>query len=142
MTLDRLTNCTQCGKLYAKTFTDYCMDCYLEIEEDFKIAERFLRAEENRNVTLEELSAATNVSAKRLSMFIRDMRIYAEDFPNLGYSCAHCPTIIKRQLLCAPCFEIFSSEMNISLKQDKLREEMKSGFTSRLNGYKANKYKK
>ncbi len=142
MTLDRLTNCTICGKLYAKTFTDYCMDCYLEIEEDFKIAERFLRAEENRNVTLEALSEATNVSAKRLSTFIQDRRIYAEDFPNLGYPCAHCSTIIKRQLLCVPCFDTFSSEMNISLKQDKLREEMKSGFTSRLNGYKANKFKK
>lgn len=123
---NRLDNCTICGKLYLKTFTDHCLECYKEIEEDFKLVEAFLRAEEHRFTTLDDLSDATEVSAKRISGFIREGRIYGEDFPNLGYPCAHCGDAIKRQLLCTSCYDTFSAEINKTLKQEKLLEELTS----------------
>lgn len=123
MQSDRLKNCVICGRLYLKTYTDHCLECYKEIEQDFNRMNSFLKEAENRNATIEELSEATKVSEKRLAGFIRDGRIYGEDFPNLGYPCAHCGKVIKRQVLCQGCYERFSSDISKTLKRDKLAEE-------------------
>lgn len=124
MQSDRLANCTICGKLYLREHTDYCLDCFKEMEREFKIINDFLRIEENRFASIEEASAFTGVSEKRITEFIRDGRIYVEDYPNLGYGCAHCGTLIQRQMLCSVCFEDFSAKVNKTLKAEKLREDM------------------
>lgn len=121
---NQLENCVLCGRLYLKSYTDFCLDCYKEIEADFKKVDAFIKDEVNREATLEELSEATDVSEKRIADFIRDGRIYGEDFPNLGYPCAHCGTVIKRQVLCNSCYEQFSSEISRTLKLDKLADEI------------------
>lgn len=123
MQSDRLANCTICGKLYLKDHTDYCLDCYKEMEQEFKTIADFLKVEENRFASIEEISAFTGVLEKRIADFIRDGRIYVEDYPNLGYGCAHCGTLIKRQMLCNNCFEEFTSEVNKTLKAEKFLEE-------------------
>lgn len=123
MQSDRLANCTICGKLYLKDHTDYCLDCYKDMEREFKIITDFLKIEENRFASIEEISAFTDVAEKRIADFIRDGRIYVEDYPNLGYGCAHCGTLIKRQMLCASCFEEFTSEVNKTLKAEKFLED-------------------
>ncbi|WP_230321360.1 flagellar protein [Planococcus salinarum] len=92
------------------------------MEREFKIITDFLKIEENRCASIEEVSTFTDVAVKRIADFIRDGRIYVEDFPNLGYGCAHCGTLIQRQMLCAGCFEEFTSEVNKTLKADKLLE--------------------
>lgn len=121
---NQLENCVLCGRLYLKSYTDFCLDCYKEIEADFKKVDAFIKDEANREATLGELSEATEVSEKRIADFIRDGRIYGEDFPNLGYPCAHCGTVIKRQVLCNSCYQDFSSEISRTLKQDKLVDEI------------------
>lgn len=121
---NQLENCVLCGRLYLKSYTDFCLDCYKEIEADFKKVDAFIKDEANREATLEELSEATDVSEKRIADFIRDGRIYGEDFPNLGYPCAHCGTVIKRQVLCNSCYQEFSSEISRTLKRDKLVDEI------------------
>lgn len=123
MQSDRLANCTICGKLYLKDHTDYCLDCYKDMEREFKIITDFLKIEENRFASIEEISAFTDVAEKRIADFIRDGRIYVEDYPNLGYGCAHCGTLIKRQMLCTSCFEEFTSEVNKTLKAEKFLED-------------------
>lgn len=124
MQSDRLANCTICGKLYLKDHTDYCLDCFKEIEREFKIITDFLKIEENRFASIEEVSAFTGVPEKRIAEFIRDGRIYVEDYPNLGYGCAHCGTLIQRQMLCLSCFETFTADVNKTLKAEKLLEDM------------------
>lgn len=121
---NQLENCVLCGRLYLKSYTDFCLDCYKEIEADFKKVDAFIKDEANREATLEELSEATDVPEKRIADFIRDGRIYGEDFPNLGYPCAHCGTVIKRQVLCNSCYQEFSSEISRTLKRDKLVDEI------------------
>ena len=133
---DRLVNCTICGNLYLRTFTDYCLECYKEMEADFKFVQAFLKLEEHRFVTLEDLSEATEVSTKRIATFIREGRIYGADFPNLGYPCAHCGAAIKRQLLCTSCYDTFSMEINRTLKQDRLLEELASYKKPKSGGAK------
>jgi flagellar operon protein (TIGR03826 family) len=118
MKVDDLDNCRLCGRLYLKNYTDYCIDCCKEVEEKFNIITGYLNNERNRKVTLEQASTNTGVSVKQIENFIRDGRIYAEDYPNLGYPCAHCSKLIKKQLLCVDCFDRFSMDLK-TLTKDK-----------------------
>ncbi|ANU12122.1 flagellar protein [Planococcus antarcticus DSM 14505] len=123
MKANQLDNCRICGTLFLKDYTDYCLDCYKEIEEEFKLVNNFLKIECNRFADIQEVSESTTVSVKQIADFIRDGRIYAEDFPNLGYPCKHCGKVIKRQILCDDCFEDFSLEIDATMKNDKFLEE-------------------
>ena len=124
MQSDQLANCTICGRLYLKDHTDTCLDCYKKIEQEYKLVANFLKVERNRFASIDEVSEFTEVPVKRITDFIRDGRIYAEDYPNLGYPCAHCDKMIQRQMLCASCFNDFTSEVNKTLKAEKFMEEM------------------
>ena len=124
MGANQLDNCRICGTLFLKDYTDYCLDCYKEIEQEFERVNDFLKNENNRNANIHEVSGFTNISVKQIADFIRDGRIYAEDYPNLGYPCRHCGKLIKRQMLCNNCFDEFSSEIDRTLKTDKLLEEV------------------
>lgn len=126
MKLDQLDNCRLCGSLFLKNYADYCIDCSKEVEEEYNSIAEFLKKEQNRNVTLEDVSEGTGVSLKQIADFIRDGRIYAEDFPNIGYPCVHCSKLIKKQLLCADCFDRFSTDLNQTLKRDKLDNEIRN----------------
>jgi hypothetical protein len=122
----RLDNCIVCGRLFLKDHSDSCLDCYLEIEQDFKCVADFLEIEQNRYATIEEVSESTKVSVKQITEFLRDGLIFSEDYPNLGYGCAHCDKLIKRQLLCNGCFIQFSTEVNRTLKREKEFDEIQS----------------
>lgn len=124
MDSNRLKNCTICGRLFLQVHTDYCLDCYKKIEADFERVIRFLKKEQNRLATLAEVSAATSVSTKRLTTFIRDGRIFAGDYPNLGYPCNRCGKLIKRQILCNSCFDEFATDVNRVLKSEQLADSM------------------
>lgn len=121
---DRLANCHVCGKLYIKSYSDCCSDCHQEIEQDFQSVNGYLRETDAELITLEGLSEATGVTEKRITDFIREGRIYGADFPKLGYPCAHCGTVIKRQMLCHSCFDLFSSDISRTLKREALIGEM------------------
>ena len=142
MKLDQLDNCRQCGSLYLKNYADYCIDCSKEVEEKFNRISEYLKNEQNRNVTLEDVSASTDVSLKQVSDFIRDGRIYAVDFPNLGYPCAHCSKLIKKQILCVDCYEQFSVDLDQTLKRGKLDNEIRNAQSSRSRDSKYWRVKK
>jgi flagellar operon protein (TIGR03826 family) len=126
MQLPELDNCRICGRLFLKDHTDYCLDCYKKIEQEFDRVVKFLKIESNRNATVEIVSENTKVSVKRINSFIREGRIYADDFPNLGYPCAYCGTLIKKQVLCNSCFENLSADIDHSLKTDALVNQILS----------------
>lgn len=126
MQLHQLDNCTICGRLFLKDHTDYCLDCYKEIEQEFDRVNKYLKSEQNREATVETISESTNVSIKRITNFIRDGRIYADDFPNLFYPCAYCSTQIKKQVLCSSCFEKLSSDIDQSLKKEEFVNQILS----------------
>lgn len=120
----KLDNCHACGRLFLKEHSDYCLNCYLEIEEEFKQIEAFLNNEKNRNATIDEVTENTGISTKQVIKFIRDGRIFADDYPNLHYPCAYCGTNIKKQVLCNSCLENLSSDINKTLKTDGLVNEI------------------
>ncbi|MEK6268260.1 MAG: flagellar protein [Planococcus sp. (in: firmicutes)] len=118
MGANQLDNCRFCGILFLKDYTDYCIDCFKEIENDFNAINDFLKDSSNHDADIYEISRATNISVRQITDFIRNGRIYAEDFPNLGYPCQHCGQLIKRQMLCHNCFDSFSTEIERTLKYD------------------------
>lgn len=120
MPLPELDNCKICRRLFLKDHTDYCLNCYKEIEQEFDRVIKFLKREQNREATVERVSESTDVSVKRIINFIRDGRIYAADFPNLYYQCAYCGKPIKKEILCNSCFEELSSDIDKSLKKEEL----------------------
>jgi hypothetical protein len=126
MQTGQLDNCIICGRLFLKDHSDSCLNCYLEIEQDFKCVADFLEIEQNRYAKIEEVSESTSVSLKQITEFLRDGLIFSEDYPNLGYGCAHCNKLIKRQLLCNDCFIQFSTEVNRTLKREKDFDEIQS----------------
>ncbi|WP_394121080.1 flagellar protein [Planococcus donghaensis] len=123
MRANQLDNCRICGTLFLKDYTDYCLDCYKKIEQDFKVVNDFLKIEANRFANIQEVSRSTEISVRQIADFIRDGRIYADDFANLGYPCKHCGKVIKRQILCDDCYKDFSAEIDATMKNDKFLEE-------------------
>lgn len=120
----KLDNCKICGRLFIKDHIDCCLDCFKEMELEFERVTNFLKNERNREATVEKVSKATNVSIKQITNFILDGRIYADDYPNLGYPCAYCGKLIKKQLLCNSCFENLSKDIVRSLKEDEFVERI------------------
>ncbi|WP_232336701.1 flagellar protein [Planococcus lenghuensis] len=108
-----------------KDHTDYCLNCFEDIEQDFKYVADFLKKEQNRYATLQEVSKAAEVSEKRIMEFIRGGRIFAEDYPNLGYECAQCGTLIKRQVLCNDCYERYSTAVDEMMTREKAKDEIR-----------------
>jgi hypothetical protein len=104
------------------------LDCFKEIEREFDQVRRFLKNEQNRDATVETVSKCTDVSIKRITHFIRDGRIYGEDFPNLGYPCAYCGKLIKKQFLCNSCFEDLSFDIAQSIRKEELNGNQQIPF--------------
>lgn len=99
---------------------EYCTDCYREMELEYKRVTDFLKSAHNQQATLEMVSDGTDVSAKRIIEFIREGRIYMEDFPNLGYPCAHCGKLIQRQVLCNDCYQQLTHDINKTLNKENV----------------------
>lgn len=125
MRADRLSNCKICGRLFLKEHTDCCLECYKKIEQEYTHVMNFLAIEKNHLASIEEVSEETGVSVKQIVDFIREGRIFAEDFPKLGYKCAHCEKLIKRHVLCDECFHQFSSNINQTILRETLEKKMK-----------------
>ncbi|BDG45074.1 TIGR03826 family flagellar region protein [Saccharococcus caldoxylosilyticus] len=117
-----LGNCSNCGRLFLKSpFRDICENCYKEEEEAFEKVYRFLRKRENRMATMVQIIDATGVKESLLMKFIKSGRLQLAQFPNLGYPCDRCGTLIREGRLCVNC----SKDLNKQLKMLQREEEMK-----------------
>jgi flagellar operon protein (TIGR03826 family) len=117
-----LENCPNCGRLFVKSpFRDICGSCYREEEEAFEKVYRFLRKRENRMATMTQIIDATGVKESLLIKFIKSGRLQLAQFPNLGYPCDRCGTLIREGRMCANC----SKDLNKQLEMLQKEEEMK-----------------
>lgn len=98
-----LSNCSRCGKVFAKTIRDVCPECFREEEEAFKIVYRFLSKRKNREATLAEIVDATGVDEELVIKFIKEKRLRSSQFPKLAYPCERCGIDIVEGKLCHNC---------------------------------------
>jgi flagellar operon protein (TIGR03826 family) len=117
-----LENCPNCGGLFVRNqFRDICESCYREEEKEFEKVYHFLRKRENRMATMAQVVKATGIKESLLIKFIKSGRLKLAQFPNLGYPCDRCGTLIREGRLCINC----STHLNKQLEMLQKEEEMK-----------------
>jgi flagellar operon protein (TIGR03826 family) len=120
-----LGNCPQCGDIYVlNNIRDVCLNCYKEEEADFEKVYQFIRKKQNRTAQMEEVVEATGVQKTLIYKFIKKGRIKLAQFPNLGYPCAKCGTIIREGKLCQSCLSGIQNDLNLVEKEGKRKREM------------------
>lgn len=117
MSWDKLKNCPECGRVFVAYVATACPDCQKKIDEEYQRCVDFLRQRKNRMATLQQLSAGTGVSVKRITQFIREGRLSLAEHPNLGYPCDRCGTLIHEGRLCPACAAVYAD----------LRRELEQG---------------
>jgi flagellar operon protein (TIGR03826 family) len=102
--MGELANCPRCGRLFVKhSIRDVCEQCYKEEEALFEKVYQFLRKRENRTATMAQVVEATGVSESLITKWIKIGRLQLVHFPNLGYPCESCGTMIREGQLCPKC---------------------------------------
>ncbi|MGX1983401.1 flagellar operon protein (TIGR03826 family) [Thermolongibacillus altinsuensis] len=118
-----LENCPNCGRLFIKSqFHDICQSCYREEEEAFEKVYHFLRKRENRMATMAQVVEATGVKESLLMKFIKSGRLKLAQFPNLGYPCDRCGTLIREGRLCANCSTDLSKQLEMLQKEEEMKK--------------------
>lgn len=125
-----LGNCPQCGDIYVlNNIRDVCLNCYKQEEADFEKVYQFIRKKQNRTAQMEEVVEATGVEKTLIYKFIKKGRIKLAQFPNLGYPCAKCGTIIREGKLCQPCMTGIQTELNVIEKEEERKKELEKRNT-------------
>lgn len=119
----KLSNCANCGKVFAKSVRDICHDCYKKEEEAFTIVYRFLSKRKNREATLSEIVEATGVEEELIIKFIKQNRLRTSQFPKLAYPCEQCGVDIVEGKLCADCSEKIRKEYERHEMIEQIRKE-------------------
>ncbi|MBE4907058.1 hypothetical protein IMZ08_03175 [Bacillus luteolus] len=121
-----LTNCPNCNALFVKTnLRDVCEACYKEEEKQFETVYQFIRKRENRTATMLQVVEATEVEEELILKFIRTGRLKLANFPNLGYPCQKCGTLIREGKLCGHCSSDIRSQLSELEKEQVRQREIK-----------------
>lgn len=113
----KLTNCANCGEVFAKNIIDICPKCYRKEEEAFQKVYDFLRRQKNRSASLHEIAETTEVEEELIVKFLKQNRLRASDFPQLQYPCESCGELISEHRYCNACYKEFQSEWGTAKKQ-------------------------
>jgi flagellar operon protein (TIGR03826 family) len=130
--MGELANCPTCGALFVKGVRTVCEKCYKEEEAQFQKVYEYIRKKENRTATLPEVAEATEVEQRLIMKFVKQKRIHTAHFPNLGYECDRCGTLIREGKICNSCRD--------KLKADLSQEEKLNSLHSELNKEKSQTY--
>ncbi len=118
-----LENCPNCGGLFVKNrFRDICEKCYREEEKQFEKVYTYIRKRENRMATISQIVQATGVEERLIFKFIKTGRLQLAQFPNLGYPCDRCGTLIREGKLCIHCKEDLSQQLEELKKEEDMNK--------------------
>jgi len=99
-----LANCPNCGDLFVKSvFRTICEKCFREEEKQYETVYNYLRKRENRTAMMAQVVEATGVKESLIIKFVKEGRLHLSQFPNLGYPCDRCGTLIREGKLCTDC---------------------------------------
>ncbi|WP_456277624.1 TIGR03826 family flagellar region protein [Bacillus sp. AK128] len=131
--MGELANCPQCDKLFVSTpVQDVCPACYKEEQDLFNKVYDFIRKKENRTATLVEVSEATEVEETLVIKWIRMGKLKLAQFPNLGYPCEKCKTIIRQGRVCDSCAKGIQTDLKkLQDEEERLKREKSATFLRR-----------
>ena len=125
-----LGNCPQCGDIYVlNNIRDVCLKCYKQEEANFEKVYQFIRKKQNRKAQMDEVMEATGVERTLIYKFIKKGRIKLAQFPNLGYPCAQCGTIIREGKLCNSCLTGIKNDLHAVEQEEERQKELKKRTT-------------
>ena len=126
-----LDNCPKCGDIYVKNnIRDICPKCFKQEEADYEKVYQYIRKKQNRTAQMDEVVEATGVEKSLIYKFIKKGRIKLAQFPNLGYPCAKCGSIIREGNLCTPCLTGIKTDLKQVEKEQERNEEIKKRNTT------------
>ncbi|WP_027409281.1 TIGR03826 family flagellar region protein [Anoxybacteroides tepidamans] len=121
-----LENCPNCGRLFVKNqFRDICDVCYREEEKQFEKVYNYIRKRENRMATMAQVVEATGVEERLIIKFIKSGRLQLANFPNLGYPCSRCGTLIREGKLCAQCTKDLNKQIERMQQEEEKKKEQR-----------------
>ncbi|KQL52980.1 hypothetical protein AN964_05285 [Heyndrickxia shackletonii] len=119
-----LENCPKCGNLFVKNnLRDVCENCYKEEEKKYELVSKFLRKRENRAAMITTIVEATQVEEELIYKWVKKGRLHTTHFPNLGYPCSKCGTLIKEGKLCKSCTSEIKKDLSHFDETEKLKVE-------------------
>ncbi|WP_062199958.1 TIGR03826 family flagellar region protein [Massilibacterium senegalense] len=121
----QLDNCPRCGQLFLKGFREICPDCYKKEQENFDKVYRFVRKQENRRASMQDIIDGTGVSEDDISRFIREGRLRVSNMPNLGYKCESCEKTIKSGTICNDCKKQLAKELQTAEELAAIKERQR-----------------
>ncbi|MBS4174167.1 TIGR03826 family flagellar region protein [Bacillus sp. FJAT-49736] len=117
-----LENCPNCGSLFVKNnLRDVCDKCYREEEKKYEAVTKFLRKRENRAAKIEAIVEATKVEEELIHKWVRKGRLQPTLFPNIGYPCSKCGTLINTGTICKSCISDINKELSHFEETEKLK---------------------
>jgi flagellar operon protein (TIGR03826 family) len=124
--MSQLDNCPNCGQIYIRNaFREVCETCYKQEEADYQTVYKFIRQRENRTATMDQVAEGTGVSEALIIKFIRKGRIQLSQFPNLGYPCDRCGTMIKEDKLCGTCKKDIHGQLAQMVREEERKMELR-----------------
>lgn len=121
--MGELANCARCGRVFVKGLRDICEHCKKEEDKDFETVYQYIRQKDHRMATLSEVVEATGVEEKLILKFIKEGRLRQSQFPNLGYPCQKCGTLIREGKLCGSCAKTLQKDINLHKEMEKREQE-------------------
>ncbi|QED49609.1 TIGR03826 family flagellar region protein [Cytobacillus dafuensis] len=120
-----LINCPNCDSIFVKSqFRDVCEKCWKEEEKAYETVYNFMRKRENRAATMKQVVEATEVEEELILKFVKTGRLKLTQFPNLGYPCDKCGSIIRSGKICDKCTEELRKDLNIHSAEEERRKEI------------------
>lgn len=120
-----LANCPKCGEIYVvNSVRDICPKCYKQEEADYEKVYQFIRKKQNRTAQMDEVVEATGVERALIYKFIKKGRIKLTQFPNLGYPCAKCGTLIREGKLCIHCLSGIKKDLHAIEEEEERKKEI------------------
>lgn len=119
-----LANCSRCGNVFVKQFRDICQDCYKQEEKDFQTVYTYLKTRKNREATLKEVAAHTEVDEATVIKFIKENRLRTSQFPKLAYPCERCGRDILNGKICESCQDELHRDLERHQKDETVRRSL------------------
>lgn len=130
-----VANCPRCGKIFVKALRPMCQPCFKEQEDNFDKVSKFMRQKQNRMASLREVHEQTGVALEQIQMFVREGRLLATQFPNLGYPCESCGAIIRQGRLCEGCKGTITEGLDQIQKEKDFEDRKSAEEKKRMSTY-------
>jgi predicted amidophosphoribosyltransferase len=119
-----VANCPKCGRVYVKNLMhDICQACVKEIDTQCETCIKYLR--ENRGISLEMLSEATEVSQSLIIKFMREGRISVMGNRNIFYPCEVCGSDKREKNMCDSCRQKLKKDVRNTMEDHRRIEDQK-----------------